>query len=303
MGGARTDHDPPDGSPAAETGLTGTLVDAQVLLHRPVALGSRVVVDGAAPPHDGLGEDPPDLEVEAPFVRGSKRRGGTKWMKPGRPQGLVGIDVADAGDERLVKEERLQPTAPASKPRPERSYREGVVKRLGPRPGEDRGATEFVHRLLGDWIQGVQPDPAELPDVPEAQVAAVAERDHHAHVRIQGCFARHDEQLAGHLEMHRQDRIAGETQHELLAASSHPLDPTTCERRTDGIGGVRSHGPGPEDRRGGDFGVENEAAEVPRHGLDLREFGHVRIPAPRRLGQVPRPGPTRASSIPSRSRP
>ena len=31
-------------------------------------------------------------------------------MQAGRPEGLVGVDVADAGEERLVEEERLEAT-------------------------------------------------------------------------------------------------------------------------------------------------------------------------------------------------
>ena len=53
----RTDDDPLDRPSAARARLAGPLVDLQVLLHRAVAVGRRVVVDRAAATLDGLGQD------------------------------------------------------------------------------------------------------------------------------------------------------------------------------------------------------------------------------------------------------
>jgi len=40
-------------------------------------------------------------------------------MEPGRPQGLVGIDIADPGQEGLVEQQRLEPTRSSPDPTPE----------------------------------------------------------------------------------------------------------------------------------------------------------------------------------------
>src|SRR5262249_30822380 len=60
-----TDDDPAHRAPAAEARLAGALVDLELLLHRPVALGGRVVVDRRPAPLDRLREDATDLAVQA----------------------------------------------------------------------------------------------------------------------------------------------------------------------------------------------------------------------------------------------
>ncbi len=116
MGRARPDDDPLDGPTAARARLAGPLVDLQPLLHRPVAVGRGVVVDGAAAALDRLGEDPPERLVEVALIGRPQRPSRPQRVEPGGPQRLVGVDVADAGDERLVEQERLQPARPPPDP-------------------------------------------------------------------------------------------------------------------------------------------------------------------------------------------
>ena len=106
------------GRPQRGTRLARPLVDLQPLLHRAVAVGRGVVVDGAAAPLDGLGQDRADRVVQVALVGRPERRGRAQRVKPRRPQRLVRVDVADAGQERLVEQERLEPAlAPADEPR------------------------------------------------------------------------------------------------------------------------------------------------------------------------------------------
>ena len=70
-------------------------------------------------------------------------------MEARRPERLVGVDVADAGDERLVEEERLQAALARSQPAPEVAEGERVVERFGAGSGEDRRAAGFVNGLTG----------------------------------------------------------------------------------------------------------------------------------------------------------
>ena len=79
-------------------------------------------------------------------------------------------------------------------------------------------------------VREVQPDPAELADVAEPELAAVVERQHEPQVRILPCVAGHDEQLAGHLEVDREERAAGQVDDELLAAPPDRLDPPARRR-------------------------------------------------------------------------
>src|SRR5579862_2220781 len=108
MGGPGADDDPPDRPATPWAALTGALVDLEPLLHLAVAVGCRVVVDRAASPFDRLGQDGADREVQAALVGRMERRGGTERMEARQPERLVGVDVADPGNERLVEHERLE---------------------------------------------------------------------------------------------------------------------------------------------------------------------------------------------------
>ena len=204
------------GRPHRKHGSPAPLVDPQVLLHLAVAVGRRVVVDRRTAPDDGLGEDPSELQPEAAFVGGPQRPRRPEGMEAGGPERLVGVDVADAGDERLVEEERLEAALPAADPAPKRRHGERVRERLGARLRE------------GIVVRGdVQPHPTELADVAEPDLPAVLELEHESDVRIVRNALAHDEQLAGHLEVDRQEGVAVERDDDLLAAPRDALDPAT----------------------------------------------------------------------------
>ena len=109
-----------DGPPAARARLAGPLVDLQPFLHRAVPIRCGVVVDRAAAPVDGLGQDRADGIEQPAFVRRPERRNRSQRVEPGGPERLVGIDVADPDDEGLVQQKRLQSALPAAQPSPER---------------------------------------------------------------------------------------------------------------------------------------------------------------------------------------
>ena len=108
------DHDPLDRPSAAWARLSGPLVDLKALLHRAVAIGRRVVVDRAAAPLDGLRQDRADGLVEASLVGRTQRADAPERVEAGGPQSFVRVDVADSGDERLIEQERLEPTRRAA---------------------------------------------------------------------------------------------------------------------------------------------------------------------------------------------
>jgi hypothetical protein len=67
--------DPPDRPPASIAGLAAALVDLQMLLHRAVAFGRGVVVDGAAAPFDRLCQDVAQSLVQPARVVGPESAG------------------------------------------------------------------------------------------------------------------------------------------------------------------------------------------------------------------------------------
>ena len=203
------DDDPPDRATAARTRLAGPLVDLQVLLHRAVAVGRRVVVDRAAAALDRLAQDRPDIAVQPALVGRPQRPDGPQRMEPRRPQRLVRVDVADAGEERLVEQQRLEPALALAQPPPEIADRERLLERLRSDTREDGRAAHGVDELAGHRIAAVQPDPPEFADVAEADLAAIGEFQDQAHVRIHRRLGGDDEELPGHLEMDGQRRIAG----------------------------------------------------------------------------------------------
>ena len=90
---------------AAPAGLAGPLVDVEALLHRAVAVGRRVVVDGRAAPLDRLGED----------RRGWPRRGGARRRAAAcRPTAAGGAAPATAPRRRRCCRRRRGTTGRAA---------------------------------------------------------------------------------------------------------------------------------------------------------------------------------------------
>ena len=79
-----------------------TLRDFRKLIRR------RVVVDRRTAPLHGLAQDRADRLVQAALVRRTERLGGAERMETRPPQRLIGVDVPNARQERLVGEERLE---------------------------------------------------------------------------------------------------------------------------------------------------------------------------------------------------
>ncbi len=114
---AAADHDPPDRPPAARAGLAGPLVDLAAApassRRRRAPCSRRSRSPAARRPRPGSRAD---RAVEARSSRGRRRARRAQRVEARAPERLVGVDVADPGDERLVEEERLEPAAPAAEP-------------------------------------------------------------------------------------------------------------------------------------------------------------------------------------------
>src|SRR5207247_7990409 len=138
------------------------------------------------------------------LVRRAQRVGRPKRMDLREPQRLVCVDVADAGEERLVEKEGLQPGVAPTQKASEVAERERGIEGLGAETAERRQAVDLATQLARYGVTTIQPDPTELPDVAEAQLAAVVELEHEPDVGILARRRRNDEELARHLEVDRQ---------------------------------------------------------------------------------------------------
>ena len=73
-----------------------------------LAVGPHVVAEARPAVGDPLAQDLPDRPMQSPHVLRLEGVRGAQRVEPRPPQGLVGVDVADPGDERLVEQQRLQ---------------------------------------------------------------------------------------------------------------------------------------------------------------------------------------------------
>src|SRR5262249_57063866 len=97
--------------------------------------------------------------------------GGERWLPPGSPQRLIGVDVADAADDRLVHDRRLERNAPPLQP---------PVQLLGGEPPRQRlGSDLLLLEEGGDLSVGQQRQACELTDVGEVKRGAIVEVEDH----------------------------------------------------------------------------------------------------------------------------
>ena len=114
MGRPLADDDPLDGSSAAEARFAGPPVDSHPLGGEPrLAVRIDVIPIRRSPAGQPLPERGPDAPVQAPNLGFGQGVRPAERMEASPPQRLVGVDVADPGDEGLVEEQGLQACAAA----------------------------------------------------------------------------------------------------------------------------------------------------------------------------------------------
>ena len=94
-------------------------------------------------------------------------------VEAGAPERLVGVDVADPGQEGLVEEERLEPRPPGAQAPPEDAQREVGLERL----------RAVLRERDRQGVRVVGADAGELAHVAQAQLAPVGEGPGGVHVR------------------------------------------------------------------------------------------------------------------------
>ncbi len=135
---------------------------------------------------------------------------------------FVRVDVADAGNRRLVEEDRLQRSPPFAKPAVQLFRNEVRVDRFG---------TQKRHLLRREQrFFRAQQQPAETPNVPIAQVPAIVQREDGVRVRLQRCIRADKPQLPSHAQVNDQQHVALQLDEDVLSAPSHIADPHAGNR-------------------------------------------------------------------------
>lgn len=250
-------------------------------------IGIEVVAEGRPAGVDGVGEDASDGAGEPADVRSGEAVGACERVDPGVVEGLVGVDVADAGEKGLVEQSGFDGPCGAGQ-----GWGEAFavdVERVGAEPGP---APFEVGRV------GQCPEAAEASWVAEGESGAVVEPPEDVEVvgLTEPSAAWSDEELSGHAEVNEQRASGGADEGELLAASSDVGDPVAGEELCFGdsswpgvvgeavgvareaAGGVVGGGDdvAAADRDGGRRPADERALQEPTHVLDLGQLGHRR---------------------------
>jgi len=201
------DHDALDGAAAARARLLLPPEDPQVLLvpsfpaiHFAIGpVKGRALVGQCLTQHltDGLVE-PLDF-----FTRQGIRF--ALGVDARHEEGLVSVDVADASDELLVEQQRLE-GSPAL-PDESRKLGEGKILGQGFRP-------QTAHHLV---LVSDQVDPPEFAHVKKAQLPSVVQVKDGVTIFVGRSVAGPDRQLSGHLEVDEKTVASGQVEDEILA--------------------------------------------------------------------------------------
>ena len=189
MGAASSHDDSPDRAAAIAARLAGALVDAVFELKEAShTFCVDVVGDGGATEADGVFQDFAQRHAQPLQLRPGELPGSPSWSNSGAKQALVGVDIANAGEQRLVEERCFDGQLSASKESGEFC---GLNRqRLGSRAGEAIASGE---------VSKVQP--SEAAGVNKANLSAACQRETRVSVRRQGAFGESHKQSPGHAEM------------------------------------------------------------------------------------------------------
>ena len=201
MGAAAGEGDAADGSGAGETGLAGAPVDAVFQLKKAAgAVGIDVVGDRGAADLDGVAENFDQRGAQAGEFGAGEARGLASGTDGGAEERLVGVDVADAVQERLIEQSSLDRRAA----RVEESDEIGEGDGEGFASGAGKGCRLLV---AGCWLRCVEGDATEAAWIDEADFAAgcfpwrAAQGEDGVGVGREGDFGRGDEEATGHAEV------------------------------------------------------------------------------------------------------
>ena len=273
--------------------------DRQAFLHRAVAVGRRVVVDRGAASLDRFCQHRPDRPVEPCLIRRAKALGATEGVQACLPEGLVGVDVANAGEEGLIEQQRLEAALPPPEAGAESPQREFVRQGLRAVLAEQVAGRRRRRYESAVGLAPVHPHAPELAHVAEAQLAAIGQVEDDPHMAVEGSVGGRHEDLAGHLQLDRQGELAAQLEEHELRTPPDRFDAPARHPTRELPGWHAGDGSRPVKAPVGDDRSHDEAAEVAGDGLDLRELRHGRSaswPPSCRRSSTPRRAARRGAS-------
>lgn len=212
-----SDNDALDGCAASGTRLPGPAEHLQSLMIAAPPASHRVEVRVSFPERcahiaEAAMQHGPDGMVQTPcFLRGKLGRPAT-WMKPCQPQGFVHIDIAQAGDRRLVEQQRLQSSLTRLEYHVQCFGRKGGIEGLQPQSTQDR-------------IGGLHEVPTpKFACVMVTQLTSVVEKYDNSIVRVGGCCCCDEVQSAGHAQVYDQRSPGGQRADDTFATSRDTLE-------------------------------------------------------------------------------
>ncbi len=240
--------------------------------------------------------------MQPPHLVRRQRVGGAQRVEACPPQRLVGVDVADAGDERLVQQQRLEPRRAPAQPLRQLGGGEGRGQRLRPVAAEH--VADPVRRLgvrhpLGPTarLRWTAHQPAALPqaDAPElahvavAQLPSIGQLEHDPRVGIVRRAGRRHDQRAGHAQRHGHDPPIGQVDEHALGAPADAADLRAADLGHELLRLRMADGPLPAHLGIGDLRARDPALQVARDGLDLGQLGHLATRRAARRSPLPPP--------------
>src|SRR5262245_40930256 len=200
-----------DRGAAARARLALAAVDAKLfLVAARLAVAADVVADGRAAPVDRLAQHLRDRLAQAVGLGAAQVAAAPRGVQPGAEQRLVGVDVADAGDDALAEQHRLDGALGAGQRRAPGGR--GQLERLRPQAV----APEQRLQRLGPLVPA---HAAEAARVAEAQLlTAAVEVEDDVRVRGQALVRGGDGELPGHAEVDDDGALVVEVEEDPLAA-------------------------------------------------------------------------------------
>lgn len=190
MGAAAGDEDAADGGSTSAAGEAGTLVDAMLHLEEAgLASGIDVIGDRGSAQTNGVLEDLAECETEALEFSAGEAARHAAGVDAGAEEALVGIDVADAGEEGLIEKGGLDRGPAAAEKGSEGGGPDGE--------GLDSGSEEG-----GGVAEVFVGEAAEAARIDEAKLAAAGESEAGVGVWREGRVGIGEKKTAGHAEVH-----------------------------------------------------------------------------------------------------
>ena len=249
-----------NGGAAGAAGLAGALVDVEAVLEtagQAVDVAVAFVFGGGAAAFDTFGEDLADGVIEAVAHGSSEAGGAASGPEAGAEADLVGVDLADAGDDVLVHEDVLQLGSAAGE-----GFADVVGGEVG---GEGLGA---VARELGHVIYvvaGTSNESAEGTGVVETDLPAIAQ-DEDGGGLVEGRIGGEEADEAGHAEA--EDEGGGAVGTRLVVGTRLAV---AIEEE---VGGLAAPADGDDAAAGDEVGeVARGLVMAPGAGLDKLEAG------------------------------